>query len=72
MRRGWSAGSNLRMTALSTLVARQIRYVNLKPALIRVVIGRDRVENVLFIASRSHVAGKAAIERGKTCHRLWY
>ena len=32
----------------------QIRYDNLKPAVIRVMLGRDRLENVRFIALRSH------------------
>ncbi len=34
--------------------AGQIRYDNLKPAITRVLIGRDRVENERFIALRSH------------------
>jgi transposase len=32
----------------------QIRYDNLKPAVLRVLLGRDRLENPRFIALRSH------------------
>ena len=35
-------------------VPARIRYDNLKPAVTRMLIGRDRVENVRFIALRSH------------------
>lgn len=34
----------------------RIRYDNLKPAVIRVLLGRDRLENERFIALRSHYA----------------
>ena len=34
--------------------AGQIRYDNLKPAVTRILLGRDRVENERFIALRSH------------------
>lgn len=33
-----------------------IRYDNLTPAVIRVMLGRDRLENPRFIAIRSRVA----------------
>lgn len=39
---------------LGGVPAGQIRYDNLGPAVIRVMLGRDRVENVRFIALRSH------------------
>ena len=39
---------------LGGIPAGQIRYDNLGPAVIRVMLGRDRVENVRFIALRSH------------------
>jgi len=34
--------------------AGRIRYDNLKPAVTRILLGRDRVENERFIALRSH------------------
>jgi transposase len=34
--------------------AKMIRYDNLKPAVIRVILGRERLENERFIALRSH------------------
>jgi hypothetical protein len=36
------------------LLARMIRYDNLTPAVIRVALGRERLENPRFIAMRSH------------------
>jgi len=39
---------------LGGVPAGMIRYDNLKPAVIRVMLGRDRLENVRFIALRSH------------------
>jgi len=36
----------------------KVRYDNLKPAVIRVLLGRDRLENERFIALRSHYGGR--------------
>jgi transposase len=39
---------------LGGVPAGQVRYDNLKPAVTRILLGRDRVENERFIALRSH------------------
>lgn len=39
---------------LGAVPAKMIRYDNLKPAVIRVLLGRERLENPKFIAMRSH------------------
>jgi transposase len=40
--------------ALGGVPTKMIRYDNLKPAVIRVLLGRDRSENERFVAMRSH------------------
>jgi len=47
-------GHVLAFEQLGGVPAGRIRYDNLKPAVTRILVGRDRVENERFIALRSH------------------
>jgi transposase len=47
-------GHVLAFAELGGVPAGRIRYDNLKPAVTRILLGRDRVENERFIALRSH------------------
>src|SRR5512132_3481250 len=47
-------GHVLAFAQLGGVPAGRIRYDNLKPAVTRILLGRDRVENERFIALRSH------------------
>lgn len=47
-------GHALAFTRLGGVPAGMIRYDNLGPAVIRVLLGRERLENLKFVAMRSH------------------
>lgn len=47
-------GHNIAFIRLGGIPVKMIRYDNLKPAVIRVMLGRERLENERFIAMRSH------------------
>ena len=47
-------GHNVAFERLGGVPSKMIRYDNLTPAVIRVALGRERVENPRFIAMRSH------------------
>ncbi|RNL59206.1 IS21 family transposase [Arthrobacter oryzae] len=47
-------GHNTAFERFGGIPAKMIRYDNLKPAVIRVILGRERLENERFIALRSH------------------
>jgi len=47
-------GHNVAFERLGGIPSKMIRYDNLTPAVIRVALGRERVENPRFIAMRSH------------------
>ncbi|GAA1366476.1 IS21 family transposase [Arthrobacter rhombi] len=47
-------GHNIALACLGGVPSKMIRYDNLKPAVIKVVLGRERLENERFIAMRSH------------------
>ena len=47
-------GHNTAFARLGGIPSKVIRYDNLTPAVIRVALGRERLENPRFIAMRSH------------------
>ena len=47
-------GHNVAFERLGGVPTKMIRYDNLTPAVVRVVLGRERIENERFIALRSH------------------
>jgi hypothetical protein len=47
-------GSGVNHRHINGVPAGRIRYDNLKPAVTRILLGRDRVENERFVALRSH------------------
>jgi len=47
-------GHNVAFERIGGIPSRMIRYDNLTPAVIRVALGRERLENPRFIAMRSH------------------
>ena len=47
-------GHSLAFERFASIPSKMIRYDNLTPAVIRVLLGRDRLENPKFIAMRSH------------------
>ena len=55
IRRARADGANVRaFEALGGVPVGMIRYDNLTPAVIRVALGRERLENPRFVALRSH------------------